>query len=191
MGIAIDQLHDPYIIGSGSRHLTHPPAIHLVLTQEEQARTYRLYQGSGGQFNGISIYAPSGTNNFYIQKQEQPINKLETTLSKISSTFNLTKNELASVCHQTRKTLYNWLNGNVIPRKSTMSRIFDLNIIVQAWEQSGFSTDKISLHRPIIDEQSLYDLLKQDTLDKELILFAGSRLNLTTLTQKKIPDPFA
>lgn len=193
MGLAVDVPQDTYT-GSGLidwRSIS-PPAIYLKLSREEQARFFGLYRGSGGKLNTIFSHVPSGASNIPVQNELQHNNKLETTLSNISSTFNLTKDELAHICHvQSRKTLYNWIDGKATPRKSAMSRVFDLYIIAQAWKQSGFSRDKISLRRPMIGEQSLYDLLSRDSLDKELILFVGSRLHLTSSLQETIPDPFA
>ncbi len=176
------------------------PEIHQTLSQEDMEQLYGLYQGSGGSISGIYNTVFSGSNNIpstleseyensgiLINKDNQFANKI----NDICATFSLTKTELSQVCKiQSRKTLYNWIDGTSKPRKSTMSRIFDLSIIAQAWKQSGFTNKSELLNTPILDGLSVLDLLTEEKIDKERILFTGSRLNLSS-TQKKFEDPFS
>ncbi len=118
--------------------------------------------------------------------------KLATAVNEICLAFGLTKDEVAQVCNvQSRKTLYNWINGEAKPRKSAMSRIFDLLVISRAWTSSGFTADRERLNEPVLGNQSVFDLLNKLDIDKDRILFAGSRLNMLTPANDEFADPFA
>jgi hypothetical protein len=178
---------------------------HQFLSQEEMKQFFGVYQGSGGYISGISNVTFSGANNIpstLVNRKDVSIktisgslkpddNRFSSQVNKICSTFSLTKDELSQVCKiKSRKTLYNWIDGTSKPRKSTMGRIFDLLIIAQAWKQSGFTNKSELINTPILDGLSVLELLTDDVLDKELILFAGSRLNLFSGLEKVLQDPF-
>ena len=187
--IAADLPSDAYY-GSGTfNHYANPPAIHLVLPEEDVLKQrFALYQGSRGEVASLLFTTPSGAST---QIHAEPQNKLASAVSEISMAFGLTKEELAQVCKvQSRKTLYNWINGEATPRKSAMSRVFDLLVTARAWRSSGFSADKEQLHEPVFEGQSVLDLLSQPEINKERILFAGSRLNLMSPATKELSDPF-
>lgn len=193
MGVIAVDFHVDSYVATGSTSLHEASlATHIFLTKEELEARYGLYRGSGGSLSGFSNATYSGTNNAPVLVQSEVDNKLASVVHDICFAFGLTKEELAKVCQvQSRKTLYNWIDGKATPRKSAMSRIFDLLIISQAWMQAGFSSDKVSLHSPILDGVSIFELLSLDVLDKELIIFAGSRLNLSSSIQGSLEDPFA
>ncbi len=187
--IAMDLPNDAYSASGALNHIVNPPAIHLVLPEYERLKqTYFLYRGSGGEVATLLSGSLSGANT---QVYTTPQNKLATALDDICLAFGLTKEELTQVCNiQSRKTLYNWINGETEPRKSAMSRIFDLLVTARAWRSSGFSADRDRLHEPVLDDQSVFDLLSQPEIDKERILFAGSRLNLMSPAITELSDPF-
>lgn len=187
--IAVDQAADIYYASGASNNSLNPPAIHLILSKEELGRNFSLYQGSGGVASSLLRTTPSGAST----KVATPApNKLAASVNEICTAFGLTKEELAQVCKvQSRKTLYNWINGEATPRKSAMNRIFDLLMTARAWTSSGFIADQEQLYRPIIDGQSVFGLLSKPEIDKGLILFAGSRLNALTPVKGKLSDPFA
>ncbi len=170
-----------------------PPVATRVLTKEELEELLGLYQGSGGQLSGLSNTVFSGTINIIINEDQVDKNsKLDSIINTISDTFGLTKDDLTKICRvQSRKTLYNWIDGTSTPRNHAMHRIYNLYNIAQAWLYAGFQLDKATLHFPVLDTNSIFDLLSQDELDKEQILFAGSRLSVTRETKKSIKDPFA
>lgn len=123
---------------------------------------------------------------------QQAQNKSATAVNEISLAFGLTKEESAQICNvQSRKTLYNWIHGEAKPRKSEMSRIFDLLVIALAWTSYGFTADRERIHEPVLGNQSVFDLLNKPEIDKELILFAGSRLNMLSPAKDELSDPFA
>lgn len=188
--IATDLPTDVHYASGAFNNYVNPPAIHLVLPEGEGLKqAFSLYQGSGGVVTSLLSITPSGANT---QVHAVPQNKLATAVNEISLAFGLTKEELAQVCNvQSRKTLYNWINGEAKPRKSAMSRIFDLLVIARAWNGSGFTTDREQLHEPVLGDQSVFDLLSQSEIDKERILFAGSRLNMISPVKDELSDPFA
>ncbi len=188
--IATDLPTDVHYASGAFNHYMNPPDIHLVLPEGEGLKqAFSLYQGSGGVVTSLLSITPSGANT---QVHAAPQNKLATVVNEISLAFGLTKEELAQVCNvQSRKTLYNWINGEAKPRKSAMSRIFDLLVIARAWNSSGFTADREQLHEPVLGNQSVFDLLSQSEIDKERILFAGSRLNMLSPVKDELSDPFA
>ena len=182
--------------GSSNRYASFP-SIHLGHAEVDMLkRTFSLYQGSGGKLASLpgtapneAATTPSGANT---QVHAAPANTLAIAVKEICLAFGLTKDELAQACKiQSRKTLYNWINGEAKPRKSAMSRVFDLLIIARAWHSSGFVTDREQLDKPVLGDQSVFDLLRQPEIDKECILFAGSRLNLMSPVKNDLSDPFA
>lgn len=189
--IATDLPADAYYASGAFNHYATPPAIHLVLPEGERFKgaLFSLYQGSGGVVSSLLSITPSGANT---QVHTAPQNKLATSVNEICLAFGLTKEELAQVCNvQSRKTLYNWINGEAKPRKSAMSRIFDLLVAARAWQSSGFAADREQLHEPVLGNQSVFDLLKQPEIDKERILFTGSRLNMLSPAKNELSDPFS
>ena len=187
--IAPDIPPDIYSLSSAFSRVANPPAIHLMHTNEPLARIYSLHQGSGGTIASMFSTSLSGTKT---QVEQVPQNKLAAAVNEICTAFGLTKEELAQVCHiQSRKTLYNWINGEAIPRKSTMSRIFDLLTAAQAWKHAGLSGDRDLLRQAVLDGKNLFNILNQPEIDKELILFVGSRLNLMSPAKGVISKPFA
>ena len=187
--IATDMPPDIYLGNAIFNRVANPTAIHLTYTNEELARIYSLHQGSGGKIASMFSTSLSGTKT---QVEQAPQNKLAAAVNEICTAFGLTKEELAQVCHiQSRKTLYNWINGEAIPRKSTMSRIFDLLTVAQAWKHAGLSGDRDVLRQAVLDGENLFDILNQPEIDKELILFVGSRLSLMSPAKGVISKPFA
>ena len=187
--IATDLPIDAYYLSGSLNPYANPPAIHLVLPEGEVLKqSFSLYQGSGGEVASLLSATPSGANT---EVHVTPQNKLAIAVKEVCQAFGLTKEELAQICKiQSRKTLYNWINGEAKPRKSAMSRLFDLLITARAWRSSGFGADREQLHEPVLGAQSVYDLLNQPEIDKERILFVGSKLNLMSKGINDLSDPF-
>lgn len=188
--ISADFSGDFHLASSGSNRFFSPPAIHLTLSQEELLeRSFSLYQGSGGTVATLLSTTPSGA---YTKVYVAPKNKLATIVNDICDSFGLTKDELARACGiQSRKTLYNWINGEATPRKSAMNRLYELQLLSRAWLTSGFSIDRSQLFEPVVDGKSVFDLLSEPNVDRDTALFAGSRLNLMSPVKGDLPDPFA
>lgn len=186
---ATDIAQDSYSGSNEFGRVANPPAIHSIYTKEELEQAYSLFQGSGGVVASMLNFPISGAKTQVTQNSQ---NKFAAAVNEICAAFGLTKEELAQVCHiQSRKTLYNWINGETSPRKSAVSRIFNLLAVAQAWKHAGFSSERDLLRQPVLDGENLFDILNQPTIDQELILFIGSRLNFMSPSKSAISDPFA
>lgn len=190
MGLVAAEIQIDHNQASGAYSYNNTPtAIHLFLSEDELVGKYQLYRGTGGTFALATNTAMTGVQ---IQIEGRSEGNLADTVHHICSSFGLTKDELARACHiQTRKTLYNWIKGEVSPRKSALRRIFDLHSAANAWKNSGFLSSREDLHSPQVEGKSLFDALCEAKIDLELVLFIGSRINTMTTTSKTISDPFA
>lgn len=123
------------------------------------------------------------------EEQRSPISR---ALLQIETTFGLTRRLLAAVCGVTPKTVYNWLDENPTPNADHQQRVFTLREAALNWEREAYPHPKSHLHEPVLGKQTLLDLLSEDPLDVQRILFAGQRLKLAELDEavKVIPDPF-
>ena len=150
---------------------------------------FSLYQGSGGQLS--SLYSISQTGKYNVKTQNIWLhNPISSALEKIRLVFSLTHDELGKVLLKSRKTIYNWLDGSSMPHKNNLNRLFYLLTLAEDWEKAGFKATNKNLYTPILESQSLFSMLGESELDRDKILFSGSRLNL--LSEKKIfKDPFA
>lgn len=117
------------------------------------------------------------------EKHEIQSNALEEKLELIKTVFSMTEVEIAQSIGVARKTLFNWKRKEFPPNKKKAQNIFDLYLLAKNWKDSGFTTDAFELSLPVIDGQSIKDLLKEDKLDSEKILFAGNRLNHKNLDE--------
>lgn len=137
----------------------------------------------------LQLMSLSGTHTTV---ETEPPKNLKATVDEVCKTFGLTKDELAQILNiQSRKTLYNWINEEAVPRKSVMIRLFDLLLVAKAWRSSGFNIKKVQLRKPVVDGQSVFDLLSQPKIKQELILFAGTRLSLMATPAERLQSPFA
>ena len=167
-------------------------AIYALPFSAKNTQNSDLYSGSGGQFTAFFTTSISGGKEVTLKKTASGI-ETSRILEYITSCFDLTKDELALICKvQSRKTLYNWIDGSSVPRASTMGRLFDLLMIAKAWRQTNLPNDRKVLSRPVVGGQSVVEMLKESVLNQEKILFAGSRLVLLFPFDKtNLKDPFA
>ena len=191
--IAFDIAVDAHCHASGSSSISrfaNRPAIHLVIPDAELIKQkFSLFQGSGGKLMPYHSSNQSGGN--VVVTVPTP-NNLVNAVREICNFFGLSKLELTQVLKlQSRKSLYNWLNGETVPRKSTMDRVFDLLIITRALKSSGFSSTNEHMHNPVIGRASMLDLLKETEINQERIIFAASRLQSLMHSNNSLSDPFA
>jgi len=125
------------------------------------------------------IVSGSSTNLTFELKNntaEKPVNRIFEIIEVVRDTFGLPMEAMAGVCRvESKKTLYNWRDG-VKPHKRTMHRLFDLNLIASAWRSAALPANETLTRMPVLQGESVLELLCKDELDKEKILFAGSRL---------------
>jgi hypothetical protein len=116
---------------------------------------------------------------------------IQNVIENVCDVFALSKGSLAELCDVTRKTVYNWIDKPDTLRSHSARRLFELNVAAIDWKQSGFKLDKVQLKAPVLGRESILSILNESPLNKERLLFAGSRLNILSLTSDKISDPFA
>jgi len=117
---------------------------------------------------------------------------LEYYVDTIGNSFGLNKEELCKTCKvQSKKTIYNWINGDSKPRKSALKRIFDLVSIADDWRGSGYIGTSNTLHSQVVDGSSLFDALCEDELDRDKILFIGTRLHMASVKLNNFKNPFS
>lgn len=192
MGITAPDINMDYTATGSAQHALNPPAIHRSLTNEELANPLGLYYATGGNPSTSYTVSSSGSNVIALFAQATDNTNIKDTLDYISDTFCLTKDDLAQVCQvQTRKTLYNWMDGESSPRRPALERMYELYTVAEVWRTSGFEFKKQEFHTPVIDGKTIIDLLSEDSIDRDLILFAGSRIQLSSGNLSVIKDPFA
>lgn len=132
--------------------------------------------------------ARSGQNLLVTVNQPIEIqqNAVQEKIETIKSVFSMTENEIAEKINVSRKTLFNWKKKESAPNKAKAQRIFDLYMLAKDWKNFGFTTDKFDLESPVIANQSVKDLLNEDKLDSEKILFAGNRLSHKSLGETEL-----
>jgi DNA-binding transcriptional regulator YiaG len=112
-------------------------------------------------------------------------------LEFIKDTFDLTNEQLAKVVGSTRKTVHNWSTGLNKPNRNKAKRVLELNGIAKLWINRGFTADRDSLLVQGQTGETLMELLSNDNLDTELVMFHGSSMHIDNLNDIELEDPFA
>lgn len=119
-----------------------------------------------------------------IEVTDEVTETLPNHLENIKSAFSLTNDDLAKIIGVTRKTLHNWKTGK-IGNSEKRQRVFELFMLATDWNKIGFSKNKHDLNQPIVHGKSVVDLLSEENLNREKILFAGSRIALLNNTPEQ------
>jgi DNA-binding transcriptional regulator YiaG len=172
--------------------------IHRPLKKNEYSLPLDSFTASGANSDWFYRASKSGgvivSTNAKQNKKTQNDKNSEYTISlieKIQGTFNLSVEETDTICGVTRKTLYNWKDGDS-PRKSKFKRLIDVAFIADYWKSSSLSSDRALLEQPFYKNRSIMELLADKHLDKDTILFVGSRMQLDSINDAApIEDPFA
>tara|TARA_R110002050_G_scaffold30500_2_gene78105 strand:- start:143 stop:712 length:570 start_codon:yes stop_codon:yes gene_type:complete len=161
----------------------------LMDDAEMLERNFRLYEASGSFYSPKSSWNVSGGAVY----SYPALTKLASFLHEITSIFSMTKEELASVCHVgSRATLYNWLQGDVTPRKETQFRVYELLKVARAYKFNCGKLTHEQLCTPAFKGKSILELLKEDTLNQEAIIFAGNTIAFNSSDSwALLSDPFA
>ena len=191
--MAMTMLRDSIGVMQPSGDTRHFPAQFVggdVSYQDETPWTMPGLKHESGRISNASfqkVSMPSGDCSRLLPPQQ---NHLGNRLEEIRSAFGLTMVELAQICLAPNEaTLRSWVKGEINPGETTRRRLFDLLIAARNWQSSGFSSYSHSLKDHVIDDQSVFDLLKQTEIDRDLIHFAGTRLSLRS-PARKIPQVF-
>ena len=145
-----------------------------------------LMQGSGGAL--YSDLFVDATSSVVVVAYQDP-NPLRSVLDRVQSAFGLGVTDLSRVASTTRKTIYNWLDGTSEPQKNNLERLFALDVLARDWSDAGYTNDRSAIRQPIVDGMSVIELLAEEQLDSELLLFAGSRLAMAA-SNRSLSDPF-
>ena len=69
-------------------------------------------------------------------------------------------------------------------------RLYSLRMLAIDWDSLGFKSMNDKIHEKIVNGLSVFELLTAKNLNSELILFAGSRLDLLHKDRQLLTDPF-
>lgn len=158
----------------------HDPTGSLIINFDWLKKQIRSGQDLHIVENNDEIVALSFTSE---ESTEIQRNALEEKIDLIKTVFSMTELEIAQTIDVSRKTLFNWKQKQSAPNKKKAQNIFELYLLAKNWKDAGFTTDSFELESPIIDGKSIKDLLKEDKIDSEKILFAGNRLNNVKLDE--------
>ena len=115
----------------------------------------------------------------------------ESVLAKIRATFNLKPVELARACKApSYEVLMDWAAAGAIPLEEVSHRVFILWVLVEDWTERGFVFDREEMCKPLVDEQSVLDMLTEENLNREKIMFAGSRQTVMLSPLRRIEPLF-
>ncbi|MCU8069891.1 hypothetical protein [Shewanella sp. SM32] len=112
-------------------------------------------------------------------------------LNFVKDTFALTNEQLSDVLRSGRKSVHNWMNNLNRPNKTKAKRILTLDNLANLWGDRGYSVDRDILLAQSQSGNSLLEILAQEDLDKDLVLFHGASLYLEQGSYLELEDPFA
>lgn len=139
----------------------------LALTQ---AQAFSRHSGCSNSIYTIDQMSRVTGSNIRIK-----YNTRQSQLSVIKKYFHLNDQELADTIGVSRKTLYNWqIKG--INKEKDRQRVFELSVIAEDWNYNQLHTTKEKLSKAVLGSTSVMQLLMNEELDKEKIIFAGRRL---------------
>ena len=195
MGVAVlDLPASATYQGSGGRYIPHKQVIAYQFDEDSDIQS-RFSYSSGGQVIWRYTETGSGGLLFSVSAQEAQTkaeqNHAALLVDKVQSTFNLTVDETAKVCGVSRKTVYNWKDGDQ-PNKAKFRRLMLISMIADAWRKSDLPVTRNVMEQPIIGTQTILELLAQTDVNQDKILFAGNRIKMDLIAQAQtIEDPFA
>jgi hypothetical protein len=90
-------------------------------------------------------------------------------LSTIQHHLSLNLSDLAAVLRVSRPTIYTWLREESSPQAHNVSRMQLLFWVAKMW--SGVSPRPLGSHlkTAVVESQSVFDLLSQERIDRELV----------------------
>lgn len=149
-----------------------------------------LFTLSSGALTDIRVERGETGSRNVVEQSPLSIAQIE---DYICSTFDLTIKDLADSCGVTRRTIYNWREATQ-PQISGASRLFKLYRAARDWSDAGYPGPGQHLREPLLGGRSLFDLLKEGSLDLDAIDFIGSRLafakNSMNERASQLQDPF-
>jgi len=170
------------LVGAGLVFVLSGSSISSPKNSYENFERYTLIKS--GNFDLKATIGMERSGSTIISKSLEIIEKLPSNLENIKNTFSLSNDELAKIIGVSRKTLHNWKTGN-IRSSEKRKRIFDLFLLATNWSNAGFSRNRHDLEKKILNGKSILDLLVEEDLNAEKMLFAGSRIDLLSPRSEK------
>lgn len=155
-----------------------------ISSPKNSYENFERYTFISGNFDLKATIGMERSGSTIISKPLEIIETLPGNLENIKNAFSLSNDELANIIGVTRKTLHNWKTGN-IRSSEKRKRIFDLFLLATNWSNAGFSGNRHDLEKKILNGKSILDLLVEEDLNAEKILFAGSRIDLLSPRSEK------
>lgn len=185
----------PTIYGSGTDVFanSNPPLIREAV----QPLLFNANKLSGSTANIHALKLDSSGSAYFLSfEADVSHSQTKSTTPKqillaLANTFCLTQDQLAKICNSSRKSVNNWLNGE-LPNKTKMKRLLNLYMILREWQNLGLNVDKFSVANNVLGGDALLDLLSEHDLSLDKILLAGSRIAMGDNANTPIlDDPFA
>jgi hypothetical protein len=90
------------------------------------------------------------------------------SLVQIRDVFGLKMSELSQIFGVSRRAAYDWLEG-ATPKPELTARIYHLSTLAARFGEAGISDVRHFIHRPILGQRTLFELLKTgENLDKAI-----------------------
>ncbi|ELI1831818.1 hypothetical protein ACOW3S_004418 [Vibrio fluvialis] len=152
---------------------------------------YASSSNSGGTIYFDSSRDRSNPVITFLDNADKKISKSTQLIMDIKTAFELSDSELASIFDASRKSVHNWTNTDQKPSKSKLARIVQVYDVLNSWKENGYPIDSESIRTPADNSPSLLEMLSQDNINKDKILFLGSKLMLDKGFENELEDPFA
>ncbi|NHN39616.1 hypothetical protein G8764_20135 [Pseudomaricurvus alcaniphilus] len=102
-------------------------------------------------------------------------------IAGLRGTFCLTDEELAQICRvDSFADIESWVDGKRVPSKEESDRLSKLHSIRGAWNHYALVDYSDEIRRKILDGKSILDLLTEPELNERGIIFAGTKLFITS-----------
>jgi hypothetical protein len=89
-------------------------------------------------------------------------------LTTVRDTFALKMSEVAQIFRVSRRAAYDWLEG-ATPKPELIAKIYQLSTLAARFRDAGVPNVRHFIHRPIVGERTLFELLKSgDNLDRAI-----------------------
>ncbi len=90
------------------------------------------------------------------------------SLAQIRDVFGLKMSELSQIFGVSRRAAYDWLEG-AIPKPEITAKIYQLTTLATRFSNAGVPNVRHFIHRPILGERTLFELLKAgENLDRAI-----------------------
>lgn len=154
------------------------PSVYFI-----QNLPFVILVGTGGNLTTDIVQVEEGTGSeeliYKVNAPEYSNTKLTINVDEINaikSYLGLNNSEIAKILQVQRQTIYDWLHGSM-PRSSNLERLYQLCEIADYWHSINAQSVNRYLHKPVVNDQSLFRLLLADPLDITVIYKALNQIS--------------